>query len=92
MHHQCNTPPVQVDPFLRQLSRAVLGVDVGLIPHHLHPFSPSALLTAVLADHVQLPYPVLEVDERVGTGYREVRRLKTGRKREKKRRKKKNFG
>lgn len=66
----------------------MLGVDVGLIPHHLHPFSPSALLTAVLADHVQLPYPVLEADERVGTGYREVRRFKTGREGERRKKKK----
>lgn len=58
------TLPVQVDSFLGQLSGAILGVNIWLIPHHLHPFSPTTLLTAVLTDHVQLPDPVLEAEER----------------------------
>lgn len=51
--------PVQVDAFLRQLSLTVLGVNVRLVLHHLHPVSSIALLTAVLADHVELANPVL---------------------------------
>lgn len=51
--------PVQVDAFLRQLSSAVLGVIVRLVPHHLHPVPSIALLTAVLADHEELADPVL---------------------------------
>lgn len=51
--------PVQVDAFLRQLSPAVLGVIVRLVLHHLHPVPSIALLTAVLADHVELADPVL---------------------------------
>lgn len=51
--------PVQVDAFLRQLSPAVLGVIVWLVLHHLHPVPSIALLTAVLADHVELADPVL---------------------------------
>lgn len=56
--------PVQVDAFLRQLSLAVLRVDVRLVLHHLHPVPAAALLTAVLADHVELADPVLEVQRR----------------------------
>lgn len=52
--------PVQVDAFLCQLSSAVLRVDVRLVLHHLHPVPSIALLTAVLADHVELADPVLE--------------------------------
>lgn len=58
------TLPVQVDSFLGQLSRTILGVNIWLILHHLHPFSSTTLLTAVLTDHVQLPDPVLEAKER----------------------------
>lgn len=58
--------PAEVDSFLRHLSRAVLGVSIGLVPHHLHPFSAPALLAAVLADHVQLPDPVLEPERDTG--------------------------
>lgn len=56
--------PAEVDSFLGQLPRSVLGVIIWLIPHHLHPLSPTTLLTAVLTDHVQLPNPVLEPEER----------------------------
>lgn len=52
--------PVQVYPFFCQLSQAMLGMNIWLILHHLHPFSSTTLLTAVLTDHVQLPNPVLE--------------------------------
>lgn len=60
--------PAQVDAFLRLLSLAVLRVDVGLVLHHLHPLPPVALLTAVLADHVELADPVLEVQRHDGMG------------------------
>lgn len=47
----------------------MLGVHVRLVPHHLHPLAAAALLAAVLADHVQLPDPVLEAEERRGMRY-----------------------
>lgn len=58
------TVPAQVDSLLSQLSQSILGVSIWLIPYHLHPLSPTTLLTAVLTDHVQLPNPVLEPEER----------------------------
>lgn len=47
----------------------MLWVHVQLVPHHLHPLAPAALLAAVLADHVQLPDPVLEGQERRSVRY-----------------------
>lgn len=44
--------PVEVDTFLCDLSGSVFGVCAGFITDDLHPFATSALLTAVLADHV----------------------------------------
>ncbi len=44
--------PVEVDAFLCDLSGSVFGVCAGFITDDLHPFASSALLTAVLADHV----------------------------------------
>lgn len=51
---------VEVDAFLRELSRSVYRVLVGLVLDHLHPFAALALLMAVFADHVKLADPVLE--------------------------------
>lgn len=55
---------VEVDAFLRELSRAVHGVLVRFVLDHLHPFAALALLMAVLADHVELADPVLEEGQR----------------------------
>lgn len=51
---------VEINAFLSELSRAVGGVLIGFVLHHLHSLSSLALLVAVLADHVQLANPVLE--------------------------------
>ncbi len=48
----CAASPVEVDAFLCDLSGSVFGVCAGFITDDLHPFASSALLTAVLADHV----------------------------------------
>ena len=55
----CVCIPAEVYALLRQLSRAVLWVYLRLILHHLHPLPSVTLLTAVLADHIQLADPVL---------------------------------
>lgn len=55
-----DSSPVEVDPLLGQLSRAMHRVLIRLILDHLHPLAPVALLVAVLADHVQLPDSVLQ--------------------------------
>lgn len=51
--------PGEVDALLGELPRAVHGVLVGFVPHHLHALTLLALLVAVLADGVQLPHAVL---------------------------------
>lgn len=56
--------PVEVDSFLCELSLAVLRVFVWLILDHLHPLSSITLLVTVFTDHVQLPNPVLEDNEK----------------------------
>lgn len=55
---------VEVDSFLGELSRSVLGIIVGLVLDHLHALPPFALLVAVFADHVELTDPVLKDKER----------------------------
>lgn len=54
---------VEVDPFLGELSRAVLRVFVRLVLDHLHALPTLTLLVAVLADHVELTDPVLQGQE-----------------------------
>lgn len=56
--------PAEVDSLLGHLSGAVLGVNVWLVLHHLHPLPAAALLAAVLTNHVELPDPVLEGGDR----------------------------
>lgn len=51
--------PVEVNSLLGELALSVRGVVVRLVLHHLHALAAVALLVAVLADHVQLPNPVL---------------------------------
>lgn len=51
---------VEIDTFLCELSSAICWVFKRLVLHHLHALASLALLVAVLADHVQLPDPVLE--------------------------------
>lgn len=58
--------PAEVDPFLSQLPRSVLGMGLGFVAYHLHPFPSSALFTAVLSDHIQLANPVLKEGKKVG--------------------------
>lgn len=53
-------PLVEIDAFLGELSSTVCGVLKRLVLHHLHTLASLALLMAMLADHVQLPNPVLE--------------------------------
>lgn len=56
--------PAEVYALLSVLSGAVLGVAMGLIADHLHPFAVAALLVAVFANHVQLTDSVLREQER----------------------------
>lgn len=79
--------PAEVDSLLGQLSLAVVRVNIWLVPHHLHPLAPSTLLAAVLADHVQLPNPVLEAEERFRMRFRVARIGMPWRKREKRKKK-----
>lgn len=53
-------PLVEIDAFLSELAGPIGGVLEWLVLHHLHPLAFLALLMAVLADHVELPNPVLE--------------------------------
>lgn len=55
----------------------MLGVNLWLILHHFHTLSPTTLLTAVLTDHIQLPDPVLESEERVRMMLRMGNEVKT---------------
>lgn len=54
---------VEVDSFLSELSRSVLGIVIGLVLDHLHALPAFALLVAVFADHVELTDLVLEDKE-----------------------------
>lgn len=51
---------VEVDSFLGELSRSVLGVLVRLILDHLHALPTLALFMAVFTYHIQLANAVLE--------------------------------
>lgn len=75
-------PLVEVDSFLSELSRSVLGILVRLVLDHLHALAAFALLVAVFADHVELTDPVLkdkeqkckEIRSKIDTGQMRMRR------------------
>jgi len=48
----CTLSPVEVDAFLCDLTGSMFVVCARFITDDLHPFTSSALLSAVLADHV----------------------------------------